>query len=260
MMIWKVGQLEKHLIIDIEQLSREPYSTILCYPRASKDEVKKRLRQLAKIKVTAFEFVGYKQVLNLQILGKGCVGLVVLAQRDDKHVALKIRRIDADRLGMQREAKLLSIANSVEIGPRLLDVSKDFLVMEFVDGNLLPEWLVKTRSKRHVKTILREILEQCWQLDRIGLDHGELSHAPKHIMVNREGRPVLVDFETASMNRRSSNVTSICQFLFLGSEVAEIIAKKIGVIDKNDIVEALRRYKKDSNRERFELVLSACRL
>jgi len=138
-------------------------------------------------------------------------------------------------------------------------VSKDFLVMEFVDGNLLPEWLVKTRSKRHVKTILREILEQCWQLDRIGLDHGELSHAPKHIMVNREGRPVLVDFETASMNRRSSNVTSICQFLFLGSEVAEIIAKKIGVIDKNDIVEALRRYKKDSNRERFELVLSACR-
>jgi hypothetical protein len=54
-------------------------------------------------------------------------------------------------------------------------------------------------------------------------------------------------------------VTSICQFLFLGSEVAEIIAKKIGVIDKNDIVEALRRYKKDSNRERFELVLSACR-
>src|SRR4030042_1664514 len=173
-MIWKVGQLEKHLGVDIEQLSKEPYSTILCYPRASKDEVKKRLRQLVKMKVTAFEFVGDKQVLNLQILGKGCVGLVVLARRNGEHVALKIRRIDADRVEMQREAKLLSMANSVEIGPRLLGVRKDFLVMEFVDGNLLPEWLLKTRNKRRGKTILREILEQCWRLDRAGLGYGEI--------------------------------------------------------------------------------------
>src|SRR4030042_6184969 len=234
MMIWKVGQLEKHLVVDIEQLSKEPYSTILCYPRASEDEVKKRLRQLVKMKVTAFEFVGDKQVLNLQILGKGCVGLVVLARRNGEHVALKIRRIDADRVEMQREAKLLSMANFAEIGPRLLDVSKDFLVMEFVDGNLFTEWLVKTRSKRRVKTVLRGVLEQCWRLDRAGLDHGELSHAPKHIMVNREDRPVLVDFETASMDRRSWNVTSVCQFLFLGSEVAKIIAKKIGAIEQNE--------------------------
>src|SRR4030042_1419554 len=260
MMIWKVGQLEKPLVVDIEQLSREPYSTILCYPRASKDEVKKRLRQLAKMKLTAFEFVGDKQILNLQILGKGCVGLVVLARRNGEHVALKIRRIDADRLGMQREAKLLSMANSVEIGPRLLGGSKDFLVMEFVDGNLFPEWLVKTRSKKRVKTVLREILEQCWQLDKIGLDPGELSHAPKHIMVNREDRSILVDFETASMNRRSSNVTSVCQFLFLGSEVAKTIAKKIGVIGKDALVAALRRYKKDGNHKHFDSVLSICRL
>ncbi len=79
-------------------------------------------------------------------------------------------------------------------------------------------------------------------------------------MVNREDRPVLVDFETASMNRRSSNVTSVCQFLFLGSEVAKTLAKKIGVIDKDALVETLRRYKKDGNHKHFESVLSVCRL
>jgi putative serine/threonine protein kinase len=155
---------------------------------------------------------------------------------------------------------MLRKANSVHVGPRLLGVSKNFLLMQFIDGDLLPEWLDKRRGKALMRKVLREVLEQCWRLDVAGLDHGELSRAPKHIIIDKSDVPFIVDFETASLNRRPSNVTSICQFLLIGGLVAKKVVEKLGVKDKKAIVEALRRYKNDRARENFENVLEVCGL
>ena len=249
----------KILKAPVGSLTDEPYATIICYPRPNRAELRKRLKELEKLRITVIEFSGEKQVLNLHVLGKGCVGLVVKAYRvGGEAVALKIRRVDADRSMMRHEAEMLRVANSVNVGPKLLGVSKNFLVMQFVEGDLLPKWLENRRSRKSVKNVLRDILEQCWRLDEAGLDHGELSHAPKHIIVDVVNRPFIVDFETASLNRKPSNVTSITQFLFISGAVAEKVRQKIGEKDKNAIIEALRRYKVERNRRSFEEILKAC--
>ena len=248
------------LMITIENLSEEPYASIICYPKPSKAELKKRLEELQRLGVETLEFSGEKQALNTPILGKGCVGIVTIAYRNGEKVALKIRRVDADRSRMQQEAKMLKKANSVHVGPRLLGVSKNFLLMQFIDGDLLPKWMEKRKQKALMVKILREVLEQCWRLDIAGLDHGELSHAPKHIIIDKKNKPFIVDFETASLNRKPSNVTSICQFLFISGVVAEKVAEKLGEKDKKAIIEVLRRYKSDRTRENFETVLEACSL
>lgn len=248
------------LTITIEKLSEEPYASIICYPKTSKTELKKRLKELQKLGMESLEFSGEKEAFSVPVLGKGCVGIVTIAYRNGEKVALKIRRVDADRSRMQQEAKMLKKANSVHVGPRLLGVSKNFLLMQFIDGDLLPKWLNKQIGKAVVRKVLREVLEQCWRLDIVGLDHGELSHAPKHIIIDKKSKPFIVDFETASLNRKSSNVTSICQFLFISGVVAEKVAEKLGGKDKKAIIEALRRYKTDRTRENFETVLEACGL
>lgn len=248
------------LKVTVEKLGEEPYAFILCYPRPCRVEIRKRLAELRKLCVIAVEFCGEKEAFGIPVLGKGCVGIVTIAYVNGDRVALKIRRVDADRDGMLREAEMLRKANSVCVGPKLLDVSENFLLMQFVDGALFPEWLKKRRGKAHVRAVLREVLEQCWRLDAAGLDHGELSHAPKHIIVEEKDKPFIVDFETASLNRRSSNVTSICQFLFLSGEVADRVVRKVGVEDKGAVVDVLRCYKRDRTRGNFERVLDVCGL
>ena len=62
------------------------------------------------------------------------MGLVTQAILDGDLVALKIRRADADRPSMHEEARLLRLANSVNVGPRLVAATKDFLVMELAFG------------------------------------------------------------------------------------------------------------------------------
>jgi putative serine/threonine protein kinase len=107
--------------------------------------------------------------------------------------------------------------------------------------------------------VLTEILEQCWRLDEIGLDHGELSKAPKHLLMDKADKPFIVDFETASTQRNASNVTSICQFLFQSnSNVSKSIAQIIGERNRSDLVAALRNYRKKRSRPDFETLLKQC--
>jgi len=245
------------LRIGSDQFYEEPYATIICYPKATKNELKKRLVELRKLGISKVEFTGQKQLFNTRVLGKGCVGLVVLAHGRAGKVALKIRRIDADRSTMRREAKLLGKANAVNIGPRLLGATKNFLTMQYIEGDLLPAWLKKRVSTPRLKHVIQNILEQCWRLDAAGLDHGELSHAPKHVIINENDEPFLVDFETSSTRRRPSNVTSICQYLYF-SEISSRLMRKLGQRSKEDIIVSLRRYKNSISRENFLLVLKSC--
>jgi len=250
-------------LIALENLIQEPYASVICYPKTSKTELEKRLKELHKLGVKALEFTGKKEVCNVPVLGKGCVGIVTIAYRNQEKIAIKIRRVDADRGKMQNEAKMLKKANSVYVGPRLLGVSKNFLLMQFIDGTPFPEWLDKQRKNILIRKVLREVLEQCWRLDNAGLDHGELSYAPKHIIIDKENCPFIVDFETASLKRKTSNVTSICQFLFLSGLIAQKVAEKLDIQERKalfSLVEALRLYKDNKTRRNFENVLKICGL
>jgi putative serine/threonine protein kinase len=251
--------LKTPLIVPIENLKEEPYAFVLCYPRVSETELQNRLGELQTHGVKAIEFAGKTNAFNVPVLGKGFVGIVVKANLEGRRAALKIRRVDADRLGLQHEAEMLAKTNSVNVGPKLMSVSTNFLLMQFIDGDLLPDWLETHREKEHVRGILSEVLEQCWRLDEIGLDHGELSKAPKHLIVDKEQEPFIVDFETASVNRRTANVTSVCQFLFTsGGAVARMVAETLGERNSEEIVRALRIYKNHKTRENFDQALQAC--
>lgn len=249
------------VIVPVEELAKEPYISILCYPKPKEAEAQTRLKELQEHDVTAVEFSGKASAygVSASLLGKGFVGIVVVAIRESEKVALKIRRVDADREDLLHEADMLSKANAANVGPKLVGASKNFLLMQFIDGDLLPAWLKTPREKAVVQAVLSEVLEQCWRLDESRLDHGELSKAPKHVIVDKEQKPWIVDFETSSDARKAANVTAICHFLFTSAgEVAGTIAATLGERNRDEIVRALQHYKKKRTRESFNQVLYAC--
>src|SRR3990170_5889856 len=157
--------LKEPVTLPLEGLREDPYASILCYPRRTEDELQNRLRELEIHGVTTVEFAGKGNAFNIPVLGKGYVGIVVVAQRYGQRLALKIRRVDADRKDLLHEAKILAKANSVGVGPTMVDSSKNFLLMQLIEGDLLPAWLRANREKIPVRQVLCELMEQCWQLD-----------------------------------------------------------------------------------------------
>ena len=242
-------------VVSLKVLGERKHCKILGYPRCEQGELERRLEELKRLGVKALEFTGEKSVFDVPVLGKGCVGIVVVAYTNLGRAALKIRRVDADRKGMFHEGEMLKRANSIAVGPKLLEISENFLLMELIEGSHFPEWLESLGEREcqsRVRLVLEDVLEQCYRLDMAGLDHGELSNAPKHILVDADDRPFLVDFETASINRRVSNVTSVCQYLLLGSQIAEKVKEKLGKVDKKELINALRAYKRERTKENFE--------
>jgi len=245
-------------VVSLKGLSENKHCQILCYPRCEQEELERRLKELERLGVQTLEFTGEKNVFDIPVLGKGCVGVVVVAYTNSGRAALKIRRVDADRKGMFHEGEMLRRTNAIEVGPKLLEISENFLLMELVKGTHFPEWIKsmeEIEEQWRVHLVLTDILEQCYRLDEAGLDHGELSNAPKHIIVDADDRPHLIDFETASINRRVSNVTSVCQYLFLGSQIADKVKEKLGEVDEKELINALRTYKRERTRENFEKIL-----
>ncbi|MCW4029609.1 MAG: serine/threonine protein kinase [Candidatus Bathyarchaeota archaeon] len=250
---------KKPAVIPIDQLGEAPYAAVVCYPRATAAEIKQRIEELGQHSIEALEFNGQAEAFGVPILGKGYVGIVVVGHLKGTRVAVKMRRVDADRVDLKAEAELLQRANVVGAGPKFIGVSGNFMVSELVDGDLLVDWLKKAPAKAEVRRVLGDILEQCWRLDEAGLDHGELSKAPKHLLINNTGKPYIVDFESASPARKVINVTSVCQYLFQGrSDAHQAIAQVLGEKNWDELVAALRKYGKERNRTNFDALMKLC--
>ena len=247
----------EHVPLHRKPVESSDIAAVLCYPRPETREFEARMQELASIAVDAIELSGTTQIGHARVLGKGCVGIVVKALMQGKAVALKIRRVDADRQDMSHEANMLRLANTVGVGPRLLAQSENFLVMELVNGLQLNRWITllpKTGCKRRVRRVIAKLLDDCYSLDRISLDHGELSEAPKNVLVDERDIPRIVDFESASDRRRPSNVTSIAQYLLIGGGPANRLRTILGWRRKASLIRALREYKHHPEDHAFQRI------
>ncbi len=243
--------------IPVTKIPGTRYSKILTYPISNEAKLRDRVGELAAAGVTSLRFSGSTLIDGIPVLGKGCVGIVTLAELDGITVALKIRRDDANRPSMTNEGKLLRLANSVNVGPRLITATRNFLAMEFFNGLPLFKWAeTQTASdRRAVKEVLEKLLYSCFRLDSVGLDHGELSHAPKNVLVNPRGEGCIVDFESASTIRRVANVTSLLQYFLFGRISRTIHASRI-FPRKGQILKTLTQYKQEPSVENFNRILT----
>ena len=90
-------------------------------------------------------------------------------------------------------------------------------------------------SASKLKSVIKKTLEDCYNLDKIGLDHGELSSISKHVIVGKS-KTTIIDFESSSTKRRVSNVTSATQGIFIGSGISKSIKKIYKIPSKEKLL------------------------
>ena len=233
--------------LPLTKITNESYSKIFGYPRCTARQFKSRINELVKLKITSISFYGKTKIREFLVLGKGYTGIVVLAKRKNKLVAVKIRRTDSPRDGMEEEVRLLKLANKVGVGPSFVDSSKNFLIMEYLDGEEIGSWIKETKKIKitTLKRVIKKVLEDCYNLDQAGLDHGELSNITKHVIVGNK-KTTIIDLESASIERKVSNVTSATQGIFIGSGISKVVKKIYKLPSKSKIIKALHIHRDDS--------------
>lgn len=251
--------MRRYCYTPVEELADGPHSAVIGYPRSTAVQRRRRTEELAALGIESVSFTGPTMLGRTAVLGKGYSGVVVLGRSaDGRRLAVKIRRTDSQRAHMRDEGALLGAANSAGVGPRVEGVSRNFLIMEYIKGARICDWvcgLGGPGTAARLKTVIRRILTDCYRLDQIGLDHGELNNISKHVIVTGRDRPVLIDFESASTGRRPSNVTSITQAVFISSPIAKGVRRIYRNPPKESIIGGLRRYKGARDGPSFEELL-----
>lgn len=248
-------------LVPINNLASDPYMGIICYPSPTKKRFQSRLRELMRLSIVSIDFVGEVRLGSLRVLGKGTSGIVVKAHRLNGSVALKIRRVDSVRKSSRNEANVLRLANRLGIGPKVLGVTKNFLVMDLLDGKEITYWVRNLKGKGSTKQLrinLRDLLEQCFTLDIGKIDHGELSNLRKHVIIGKNVS--IIDFESSGIERRTSNVTSAVQYLFIGGPISKKVRRMLRVENTEDLILALRAYKSKMDETSFGKILSRLNL
>jgi len=179
------------------------------------------------------------------LVGKGKRGVVYLDYFKGKKVVVKVARADSRAINkIEDEARWLKRLNNFGIGPKFIGYKDGKLTAEYIDGKFFLDWF-KDASAVDRKKVVREVMNQCRIMDRLGISKCEMHRPVKHILISK-GKAVMIDFERCKIDLKAKNVTQFGTFL-----------QKLGVGDVGEVRVALRIYRRKFDDESFEMVLKA---
>jgi len=195
---------------------------------------------------------------EIKYLAKGHRGFIFTGKYRNKKVVIKVKNPESMASGrIKIEADWLRRLNRHGIGPKLIYSNEDYLVCEYIKGDLIADFIKKS-GKSGIKKIIKKILNQAFILDKLRIDKEEMHHPVKHILI-RKNKPYMIDFERANHSQRPKNVTQLCQFL-TSRNLSAILNEKGLFPDKNRIIRLAKIYKRKQSDSNFrEIVGAICR-
>lgn len=191
-----------------------------------------------------------------ELVGKGRRGLVYKTKYRGKDAVIKVENPQSkafDRI--KNEAYWLKILNRHSIGPKFYKLENNSLIREYVDGDLILDFIQKS-SKKKIIAILKDIFLQCRRMDKMKVNKLEMHKPVKHILVGK--KPVMIDFERCHITNKPKNVTQFSQFL-ISNQVKPILLQKGLSFDTEDVIKANKEYKNKQNEKKFRNTIQAFR-
>jgi HemK-related putative methylase len=196
-------------------------------------------------------------VTNLQPLSKGHRGLIYTGRWKNKKITIKVQRQDIDAKGtVDNEVVQLKKLNKKNIGPKLLFSGKDYFAYNYIDGDFINDYIDRKDVKKpQVIKLFRNVFEQMYTIDHMGLNKEEMHHPVKHVIVTKGHKPILLDFERCKPKPRVHNVTQFAQFIISGRMIKHLERHKMKV-SMLEMLNRTRKYSERKTRENFENILA----
>jgi tetratricopeptide (TPR) repeat protein/predicted Ser/Thr protein kinase len=168
----------------------------------------------------------------LRVLGRGATGIVWAARDPDLDRAVAIKALMSEAVTKERAARIrieavaLAQLNHPHIVP-IYDVGEvdgtTFIVMEWIRGQTLRQWLEQPHSIAEVIELFMAIGQGLTSAHRLGLVHRDFK--PDNVLIDGSGRPLVVDFGLARNVFDSTDQASLSNPLSSASEVDTALTK-----------------------------------
>ncbi|MEM4336501.1 MAG: methyltransferase [Candidatus Woesearchaeota archaeon] len=238
----KIEEIINNNLFVYEQLAEEkvgPFENLYVYLIKKSDFLK------------VLERIGLK---NVKRFAKGRRGIIYTGKYKNNNVAIKIQRKDIPIATINKEARIIKKLNKQKIGPKFLFAGKNFFVYRFVEGDFIEDFIKKTKDKKLINKVFKDLLKQCKTLDILKINKEEMHRPMKHIIITKNNKAVLIDFERCRKTESPKNVSQFCHYL-TSERMEDLLRGKGIMIDKNKIIGLVQKYKKSFGNQDFKDIL-----
>jgi predicted Ser/Thr protein kinase len=187
------------------------------------------------------------KIINVEFFDKGKRSLVYTGNYKNKKVIIKVKNPKSQAIArISNEAKYLKKLNKFKVGPKLICFKKEFLVYEFIEGELYID-LIKTKQKI---SLTLQILDKCRTLDKLKINKLEFIRPIKHFFV-KNNKVKMIDFERCYQTENPKNVTQFCNFL---------LSNKNFKINKKELIKLSKEYKNKQTDKNFKEIKNLIKL
>ena len=187
-----------------------------------------------------------KEIKDKKYLSKGKRSLVYTGFYKKQKVTIKKKNPKSEAISrMENEASFLKKLNKYNIGPKLIDSGKDYLVYKYVEGILFIDYIKKNKK---IFPIIKDILNQCRVMDKLKINKLEFTRPIKHVFIKNK-KATIIDFERCYTTETPKNVTQFCQFL-MKDELKEHFK-----INKKEFIKILKIYKDKQTEKNYKKIL-----
>ena len=116
---------------------------------------------------------------------------LVKNKKGEEFVLKEVREKSPRKDLANREGKMLLLANSVGVGPKVKEINfeKNFVVMEYIKGEKFFDFILSKRfegeiTQTQIYELIKELFRQLYLLDTINLSHNQLQIG-KNILVKQ---------------------------------------------------------------------------
>jgi len=196
-----------------------------------------------------------KGITNIKYFTKGHRGILYTGIYKRKKVVIKAKLPESKAEGrIENEGNWLKKLNKKNIGPKLIKATKNYFFYEYIKGKFFIDFIktLKKTEKKLILNIIKEILKQCFELDKLKVDKEEMHHPLKHILITPKHKVYLLDFERCHLVDYPKNTTQFMVFLIRAKELLSEYNIKIY---QEKIIALAKLYKKHQTKENFEKIL-----
>ena len=210
----KIDEILTLNLFEFEEIEQEkiPHEVLYVY-KITKTALRKELESKGIEGITYLTHGKRGNILTGTIDKNKFVKTHIETKREKVKVGIKIKRKESKAENrISNETTWLEKLNKGHIGPQLLFSGDAYFVYQFVDGEFILDWL-QDATKNNTQSVLRDLLQQCRTMDKMGVNKEEMHHPMKHIVINSWNQPVLLDFERCYTTDKPHNVTQSVEFI-----------------------------------------------
>lgn len=184
-----------------------------------------------------------KDISNIEYFSKGARGFIYTGKYKGNKVAIKVKNPESDAIArIENEINFLKVLNKHGIGPKLLIFGEKYFVYEFQEGEFMIHWM-KAASLVQKMKVLKNLMDQCFFMDKLGINKEEMMRPFKNVIIKKYNIPVLIDFERCHYTKKAKNVTQLVQYMW-----------KQRLIEK-DFIDLIQEYKKNVCEENYKKII-----